>query len=104
MSIDGVGNGPNFHVIQGGAAAQPGRPGVPQPGEVPLPENDAAVRARVRMAAGAHQSFESALLSMVEAAGVSGQRAEAVAQTILANDELRAQAERAFNGSRIGSV
>lgn len=106
MSVDGAGNGPQFNLIQGGQAGRPAPvpPGYGQAPNAPLPEDNAAVRASVRLAAGAHQSFESALLGMVEAAGVTEPRASAVAEAILANDELRAQAQRAFEGSRLGSV
>ena len=109
-------NGPAGHnpftVIQGGqsAAGQPTPPPgnvhplVPQPPPQVLPEHDPGVRKDVRRAASRHQSFESALLSMVNAAGVSGPKAEAVASAIMANEDLRAQAEAAYDQSGLRSV
>ncbi len=77
----------------------------PQPPQVQLPEQDQRIRMEVRRAASRHQSFESALLSMVEAAsGVSGPKAEAIASAIMANDQLRSQAERAYSSQGLRGV
>ena len=58
----------------------------------------------VRAVAKSYDDFESALLPMVLASGVTGEAAVAVAEAIASNDQLRAQAERAFQRARLESV
>jgi hypothetical protein len=55
----------------------------------------------VRAVAKHYATFEDALVPMVLASGVSGEAATAVAEAIMSNPSLRAQAERAFQRARI---
>jgi hypothetical protein len=59
-------------------------------------------KADIRAVALRYDDFETAVLPMVLASDrtLSGKAAVAVAHAILGNDQLRAQAERAFNTSR----
>lgn len=68
--------------------------------ESPRSRHEAGVRAVARN----FDNFHDALLPMVLASGVSGERAASVANAILANPALRAQAERAFQRARIDVV
>ena len=58
----------------------------------------------VRAVAQNYASFDDALLPMVLASGVSGEAAASVAEAILGNPALKAQAERAFQRARINAV
>lgn len=58
----------------------------------------------VRAIAGNYATFEDALLPMVLASGVSGEAAASVAEAIMGNPALKAQAERAFQRARLDAV
>lgn len=58
----------------------------------------------VRAVAQNYASFDDALLPMVLASGVSGEAAASVAEAIMGNPALKAQAERAFQRARINAV
>jgi hypothetical protein len=58
----------------------------------------------IRAVAKTYSEFEDALLPMVLASGVSGESATAVRDAILGNPALRAQAERAFQRSRMDAA
>lgn len=74
------------------------RPGNVSPGvEAPRSSHERGVQAVAR----SYPNFESALLPMVLASGVSGEAAPSVARAIMANPSLRADAERAFLRARI---
>jgi hypothetical protein len=60
--------------------------------------------AGVRAIATQYPNFEEALLPMVLASGVGGDAAVAVADAIMNNPNLRAQAERAFQRARLTAV
>jgi hypothetical protein len=60
--------------------------------------------AGVRAVAANYENFEDALLPMVLASGVSGEAASSVAEAIMGNPALRAQAERAFQRARLHSA
>lgn len=68
--------------------------------EAPRSRHESGVRAVARN----YSSFEDALLPMVLASGVSGESAASVAEAIMGNPALRAQAERAFQRARISAV
>ncbi|MCW2960417.1 MAG: hypothetical protein JWM90_804 [Thermoleophilia bacterium] len=68
--------------------------------EAPRSRHESGVRAVARDSA----DFESALLPMVLASGVSGESATAIRNAILNNPALKAEAERAFQRARIESV
>jgi hypothetical protein len=57
--------------------------------------------AGVRAVAANYDNFEDALLPMVLASGVSGEAASSVAEAIMGNPALKAQAERAFQRARL---
>jgi hypothetical protein len=69
-------------------------------GEAPRSRHETGVRAVARN----YESFEDALLPMVLASGVSGEAAASVAEAIMGNPALKAQAERAFQRARINAV
>lgn len=69
-------------------------------GEAPRSRHESGVRAIARN----YSSFEDALLPMVLASGVAGDAAASVAEAILGNPALKAQAERAFQRARINAV
>lgn len=69
-------------------------------GEAPRSKQDAGVRAVARN----YSQFEDALLPMVLASGVAGEAAATVAEAIMGNPALKAQAERAFQRARINVV
>lgn len=58
----------------------------------------------VRAIAARYDNFQDALLPMVLASGVTGEAAVAVAEAIMANPALRAQAERAFQRAQLTSM
>lgn len=58
----------------------------------------------VRAVAQKYATFEDALLPMVLASGVSGEAAGSVADAIMGNPALKAQAERAFKRARMTAV
>lgn len=58
----------------------------------------------VRAVARNYANFEEALLPMVLASGVSGEAAASVAEAIMGNPALKAQAERAFQRARLNAV
>lgn len=58
----------------------------------------------VRAVAKNYANFDEALLPMVLASGVSGEAAASVAEAILGNPALKAQAERAFQRARLNAV
>jgi hypothetical protein len=58
----------------------------------------------VRAVARNFDNFDDALLPMVLASGVSGEAAASVAEAILGNPALKAQAERAFQRARLSAV
>jgi hypothetical protein len=58
----------------------------------------------VRAVAQNYGNFEDALLPMVLASGVSGEAAASVAEAIMGNPALKAQAERAFQRARVNAV
>ena len=58
----------------------------------------------MRAVARNYDSFEDALLPMVLASGVSGDAASSVAEAIMGNPALKAQAERAFQRARLNAV
>jgi hypothetical protein len=68
--------------------------------ETPRSRHETGVRAVARN----YDSFEDALLPMVLASGVSGEAAASVAEAIMGNPALKAQAERAFQRARLSSV
>jgi hypothetical protein len=68
--------------------------------ETPRSRHEAGVRVVARN----YESFEDALLPMVLASGVSGEAAAHVADAILGNPALKAQAERAFRTARLNAV
>lgn len=68
--------------------------------ESPRSRHEAGVRAVARN----YSNFEEALLPMVLASGVSGEAAASVAEAIMGNPALKAQAERAFQRARINAV
>lgn len=68
--------------------------------EAPRSRHENGVRAVARNFA----NFDDALLPMVLASGVSGEAAASVAEAILGNPALKAQAERAFQRARINAV
>ena len=68
--------------------------------EAPRSRHEAGVRA----VAANYDNFEEALLPMVLASGVSGEAASSVAEAIMGNPALRAQAERAFQRARLHSA
>lgn len=68
--------------------------------EAPRSRHEAGVRA----VAGNYDNFEDALLPMVLASGVSGEAAASVAEAIMGNPALKAQAERAFQRARLHSA
>lgn len=68
--------------------------------EGPRSRHETGVRAVARN----YDSFEDALLPMVLASGVSGDAASSVAEAIMGNPALKAQAERAFQRARLNAV
>ncbi len=68
--------------------------------ESPRSRHEQGVRAVARN----FESFEDALLPMVLASGVSGEAAASVAEAIMGNPALKAQAERAFQRARLSAV
>lgn len=89
------------------ATAQPPRPAYGAPTgyagnsvEAPRSRHEAGVRA----VAANYDNFEDALLPMVLASGVSGEAASSVAEAIMGNPALKAQAERAFQRARLHSA
>ena len=68
--------------------------------ETPRSRHESGVRAVARN----YEKFEDALLPMVLASGVSGEAAASVAEAIMGNPALRAQAERAFQRARLNAV
>ncbi|MCW2923614.1 MAG: hypothetical protein JWM98_1018 [Thermoleophilia bacterium] len=69
-------------------------------GEAPRSRHESGVRAVAKN----YATFDDALLPMVLASGVSGEAAASVAEAILGNPALKAQAERAFQRARINAV
>jgi hypothetical protein len=69
-------------------------------GEAPRSKHETGVRAVARN----YTQFEDALLPMVLASGVSGEAAASVAEAIMGNPALKAQAERAFQRARLHAV
>ena len=65
--------------------------------EAPRSRHESGVRA----VAANYENFEDALLPMVLASGVSGEAAASVAEAIMGNPALKAQAERAFARARM---
>jgi len=65
--------------------------------EAPRSRHESGVRAVAKN----YDNFADALLPMVLASGVSGEAATSVADAILSNPALKAQAERAFQRARI---
>lgn len=68
--------------------------------EAPRSKHETGVRAVARN----YDNFEEALLPMVLASGVSGEAAASVAEAIMGNPALKAQAERAFQRARLSAV
>lgn len=68
--------------------------------ETPRSRHESGVRAVARN----YASFDEALLPMVLASGVSGEAAASVAEAIMGNPALKAQAERAFQRARLSAV
>lgn len=68
--------------------------------EAPRSRHESGVRAVAQN----YASFEDALLPMVLASGVSGEAASSVAEAIMGNPALKAQAERAFQRARLNAV
>lgn len=68
--------------------------------ESPRSRHESGVRAVARN----FDNFADALLPMVLASGVSGEAASSVAEAILGNPALKAQAERAFQRARLSAV
>lgn len=68
--------------------------------ETPRSRHEGGVRAVARN----YDNFSDALLPMVLASGVSGEAAASVAEAIMGNPALRAQAERAFQRARLNAV
>ena len=68
--------------------------------ETPRSRHESGVRAVARN----FDNFDDALLPMVLASGVSGEAAASVAEAILGNPALKAQAERAFQRARLSAV
>jgi hypothetical protein len=68
--------------------------------EAPRSRHETGVRAVAKN----YDSFEDALLPMVLASGVSGEAASSVAEAIMGNPALKAQAERAFQRARLNAV
>lgn len=68
--------------------------------EAPRSRHESGVRAVARN----YASFDEALLPMVLASGVSGEAAASVAEAIMGNPALKAQAERAFQRARLSAV
>lgn len=69
-------------------------------GETPRSRHESGVRAVAKN----YATFDDALLPMVLASGVSGEAAASVAEAIMGNPALKAQAERAFQRARINAV
>jgi hypothetical protein len=68
--------------------------------ETPRSRHENGVRAVARN----FDNFTDALLPMVLASGVSGEAAASVAEAIMGNPALKAQAERAFQRARLNAV
>lgn len=68
--------------------------------EAPRSRHESGVRAVAKN----YASFDEALLPMVLASGVSGEAAASVAEAIMGNPALKAQAERAFQRARLNAV
>ena len=94
-----IGTDPVVRLAQ--VSARPVQTGYSRPGlEAPRSRHENGVRAVARN----FDNFEDALLPMVLASGVSGEAPASVADAILGNPALKAQAERAFQRARLNAV